>query len=230
MSKFYFACYGDGGYEQARNQLAVDANGTGVFDKIYGFGEQSIEPEFYKEHHYILDHKRGYCLWKPLLIHDTLSEMDDGDVLFYLDSADVFIGDPVKMKEVIFKILEDKDILLTSGAFPERQYTKRDAFVGLKCDEEKYWNQIQIENGIIVCKKSENTISFLRKWLYACTNPCLITDDVNILGKENFPEFVEHRWNQSIMSLLRTKYPSGIHVGSEMREFINCNVRDIPGH
>ena len=51
---------------------------------------------------------------------------------------------------------------------------------------------------------------------------CIISDDKNVCGKENFPEFNEHRRDQSILTNIAIKYGLSV-VGSEIRDYIECN-------
>ena len=45
---------------------------------------------------------------------------------------------------------------------------------------------------------------------YACDRR-IISDDDNVGGKDNFPSFQEHRWDQSILTNLAIKHGLSVH-------------------
>lgn len=75
------------------------------FDKVYEFTSKDIEENYYLKHNDILDIKRGngLWLWKPYFIKKVLSTLNDGDILFYLDSGSFFFRSP----KPVFDILEN---------------------------------------------------------------------------------------------------------------------------
>ena len=119
----------------------------------------------------------------------------------------------------LIRKMRTHDILLTEGSYSCSAYTKRDVFAAMGCDEDKYWNALQVEAGIIVCKKNESTIHVIREWLKWCLTDDLITDKPN--QTPNFENFIDHRHDQSILSIMRVFH--NIYTTNEMREFINCN-------
>jgi len=103
-----------------------------------------------------------------------------------------------------------------------KDWTRRDCFFYMDCDEEDYWDSNQLEAGISfwrVCDESKKIIS---EWLeYACDRR-IISDDENVCGKDNFPSFQEHRWDQSILTNLAIKH--GLSVApQDIRSYIECN-------
>ena len=90
--------------------------------------------------------------------------------------------------------------------FLEKQYTKRDAFVLMECDSERYSNSNQILASFSLWKKSDFTLKFVNDWLQYAQNERIITDIKNDCGFPDFDEFIDHRHDQSIFSLLSKKY------------------------
>jgi hypothetical protein len=70
-SKSIFFSYGSGRYKAALNRILKEANSTGVFDEIIGFGPEDIDPEYRETHSDILNAIRGggFWLWKPYFLH-----------------------------------------------------------------------------------------------------------------------------------------------------------------
>ena len=90
--------------------------------------------------------------------------------------------------------------------YKERLYTKRDAFVLMNCDKPYYYNTNQFMAGIQIYKKTNFTVKFIQEWLNYCQDERIITDKKNVMGKKNYPGFIENRHDQTILSLLIKKY------------------------
>jgi len=167
--------------------------------------ERLQSTSFYSDNKPILDLNRGagYWLWKPYIIHETLCEMQDGDILLYHD-----IGDVVDLN--IFDYLQhsmnkDNYCLVLENKFPHGEWTKRDCFHYMDCDTEEYWNATQVEAGLSAWLKNKSSINFCKEWLRFCKIPGLLTDAPNTCGKDNLPRFKDHRHDQSILTNLVLK-------------------------
>ena len=86
--------------------------------------------------------------------------------------------------------------------YPEKKYTKRDAFILLGVDMPFYSDTSQYMAGIQVYRKSKFTEKFLEELLYYSQDKRIITDDPNTQGFPNYNNFVDNRHDQSILSLL----------------------------
>ena len=162
--------------------------------------------DFYIDNKEILDCERGdgYWLWKPKIIIDLFNKIKNDDVIIYIDAGDIFHSDNIKVKEFFN---ENDYYFYTCIDRPQnKQYTKRDCFILMGCDEEKYYNYPQIEAGIIMLKKTEGNINLVNEWFHYAKDYRVITDSTNECGLLNFPEFVDHRHDQSILSNLFIKY------------------------
>ena len=62
-------------------------------NKVREYSAKDIDDDFYTRNKFILDQKRGagYWLWKPYIIKDAFSTVNDGDYVFYVDSGAFFI-------------------------------------------------------------------------------------------------------------------------------------------
>ncbi len=224
--KLNLLTYSDNLFAQQQHKLVEHAQSLHCFNTIYTKSrEDLIQTEFYKTHKYILDKEKGggMCLWKPYYIINTLARMEENDVLLYMDSAD-FITNSDNIREEILTYMSDKDLCITAGAFPNKQYTKRDCFYYMGCDSPEYWNAIQVEAGIMLIKNTEYTKKILLEWLSYCKNPAIITDDENICGLPNHLQFIDIRYDQSVLSLVAQK--NNIPPSDFLRKFITCNVNN----
>jgi hypothetical protein len=75
----------------------------------------------------------------------------------------------------------------------------------MDCDYPEYWHGPHCDAAFSLWKKCDKSIKFLNDWLNYGTDERILTDIPNTCGKENFPEFAEHRRDQSILSLLAQK-------------------------
>lgn len=211
MSKTVLISYATNDYLIFQRRLFDNAQSYNLFDDIILYNDSFIKnTNFYTVHKNILDCKRGagYWLWKPFLILKTLNSLNDGDLLVYLDSQHIIIDD--NLINLINNNNIDNGVFITQNMERinslNKKYTKRDCFVLMECDSEKYWEGDQTEAGQLAFKKSKFSMSLTTEWLNFCCNENIITDLPNICGKSNFEEFQDHRHDQSILTLLSIKY------------------------
>ena len=177
--------------------------------------------EFYLENKKILDDDTGagWWIWKPYVILETMKNAQDGDLIVYCDCGDMF--SPGLNSHIQSNIGEDDLCLLLVGNSTNKQFTKRDCFILMNCDEEDYWNSSQLEAGFMVWKVSDRSKEVVSEWLNYCKDFRIVNNDPSVLGEE-FVEFKEHRNDQSIITNLAVR--EGLSVGGpEYRNFIECD-------
>ena len=160
----------------------------------------------------------GYWIWKPLIIKKYLETLPDNAILHYCDIGSEFNNHNQTNKE-IFDELSDKclsnDIIAFNYSKPinidpdlsykilyEYQFTKNDLFqfYNIKKDSNVY-NSPQYSAGSFFIKKSSLSIEFIEKWLEPFRKSKKLVDNSNSFLEEN-KEFVEHRHDQSVFSIL----------------------------
>lgn len=196
------------------------------FQEIFSFNDNWIkETWFYKENKDIFDVAEtgfGYCSWKPLILLEAFNRLDYGSVVLYSDTADeIYNQDFFNWAKTKTKELGGR--LFNLNYYIHKLWTKRDCFVGMGCDSEKFWEHRQLEAGTFALEKNDENINLLNEWLILNTNKHLITKIPNILGKENFDGFVDHRTDQSILTnlVIRNGYPT--EYMENFRAFIRYN-------
>jgi len=222
--KIHLCVYSNGKYEVPRKALVNLAESFGIFESILEYDREWLEKtDFYLENFDILNDPEskgdGWCLWKPYIISESMKKLNEGEVLLYMDSSDTFFGDIEKFLNGYFRT---GDILLTKGGFSNSAYTRRDTFFYMGCDKPKYWNSPQVEAGIIGLKKNKNSLDFLSEYLKFCKDPRIIKGGKNQCGLDNFSNYVDHRYDQSVLSLLSIKFE--ITPSQKIREYIECNL------
>ena len=196
-------CYSDRFFSNAKQKLIDTARTHGEVDKVRSFGPWNIDKKFYKQHKDILKYHRGsgYWLWKPYFIQKTLRTMNDNEYLLYMDAGSYFIG---SVRPLIDLFSNNKPIICFELPYIEKNYTKRDCFIALNCDDPIYTETKQRIGGFHLWKKCDSSLRFVNEWLNFAVQGQLITDSPSKMP--NYPGFIEHRHDQSIFSLLSKKY------------------------
>lgn len=193
-------------YEGSRKRLNESAMKFGV-DRVISYDFDDIKTtEFYQLHKQILDQTTGMgnWLWKPFIIQQAMNSLSDGDVLVYADSGIAVIAD----LDPLINICRSTEpiLLFANGDLKNSAWTKRDCFALMDCDSEKYWSGLQVDAAICLFRTGVQSKQFIEEWLsYACDDR-IVTNKPNTTGLQNLPDFVEHRHDQSILSLLAIKH------------------------
>ena len=193
-------------YEDSRFRLNASAGRFGI-DRVRSHDWEDLRSTtFYQENRDILDQPTGmgFWLWKPHIILEALESVAEGDMVVYLDSGVELIAS----LEPLFSLCREGNpvLLFGNGNLRNGAWTKRDCFILMDCDGEAYWNAPQCDAACCLFQRSEPTLQFVRDWLRYCRDPRVITDAPNTCGKRNLPEFVEHRRDQSVLSLLAQRH------------------------
>ena len=224
--KKIFLNYSDQAFLKQQSFSSKMAKIFGGFDRIFSFTREDIGNEFYINNKAILDKKRGggYWLWKPYFIQKTLKKLNFGDYLFYSDSGVCFL----KSVDGLIDSLENEgqDVMGFELPLIECQWTKKEVFLNLNMDFEKYKNSNQILASFILIKKTKFSVNFFDEFLLASSNQVNLTDELEKNVKQS-NLFLEHRHDQSIFSLLYKKYnlipfKDPTQIGKYPRGYSDC--------
>ena len=197
--------YGTPDFKNSQILNSKSAIQRGCADKVVSYSPLDLDQDFVKKNKDILCHKigGGYWIWKPYIICKALESISEGDYLCYSDSGSFFVN---KISYLIDSMNASKvDIMPFILTHKESSYTKRDAFVVMKCDKKAFYDTPQVCATYVLIKKTPYSIKFCKEWLALCQDPRLITNDPNVMGKDNYRDFKAHRNDQSILSLLCKK-------------------------
>lgn len=174
----------------------------GGFDEAVSYSPDDLPWDFRRRHSHILRHQigAGYWLWKPYFVLQTLEELSEGDYLFYCDAGSYFVHSIEPLIEIARAT--GQDVLTFGLPYPEKQWTKRDAFLLLEVDTPRFTDTRQRLSGFILWRKSETSLELARDWLKYAQDERALTDMPNQLGWPNYKQFTGHRHDQSILSLL----------------------------
>tara|TARA_B100001741_G_C16524717_1_gene586515 strand:+ start:260 stop:1123 length:864 start_codon:yes stop_codon:yes gene_type:complete len=168
--------------------------------------------------------KRGYgfWFWKPYLIKKMMNNINDNDIIHYIDvGCHIIKNKNKKFNEYLNFLIEEKNwILPFQYYFDENQindginYPERQEYKYTKADLLKYFNFInskeitdtpQFWAGNIFIKKNHESKEFLSEWINIMYNNSHLVDD-SISKINNHHDFIENRHDQSVFSLLCKKY------------------------
>jgi hypothetical protein len=162
---------------------------------------ENIDADFAKDNAAILSEKRGagYWLWKPYFILRRLREIKDGEILVYADAG-------VEVVNNLRWITDRMTAPLFLFGTHNRQsaWTKRDLFKALGADTPEQHNAEQVNAAVIFIRKTPATVYFIETWSEVCeAKPHLLDDSPS--KAPNLPDFVEHRHDQAVLSVLANK-------------------------
>jgi len=151
----------------------------------------------------------GFYMWKPLVILDVMKKIKEGDVILYHDA-----GRPeynFSFRNDINILINDvitnyKGIGIAQGPFINYQYCKKDCFIEMGCNEEKYWNANQLSATWSIWEKNPLSLKILNEWRDYCSNPLIISSYDNSDVLSDFNDFQGHRHDQSILTNIIYKY------------------------
>jgi len=193
--------YASAGYRPSQQRLVASATGHGI-DRCVSFSPSVLLKSGYRfRHSHILGQPRGAgCwLWKPYVILKTLRELDDGDVVVYLDVDNLILE---HLSPLVELARQHPVLLFANHGQVNRLWTKRDCFVLMGCDTPEYYEAEQVDAAQIVVLNTSHARDFVERWLRWCEDPRVLTDQANTCGLPNLEGFIEHRFDQSVLSLL----------------------------
>ena len=244
MKKIHIS-FGDEQYRRSLDLLGKTtlANGS---DEFVDYTQTWLySTEFYlasKTNKYILNQSRGagFWMWKPFIILEAFKTLENGDVVLYSDAGLNVIGklDPLyKIAQsdsnggkILFKLPA-----VGVDAHLAKTWTKRDCFILMGCNEKKYWEADMSNGAISLWRKTDENTVFLNEWLKRLRNPQIVTDSENIHGVNDI-SFIDHRHDQSVLTILATKYNFELfrdptqYGNEELDQFTNSHYGQLFNH
>jgi hypothetical protein len=197
--------YGDQNFSRARQRFNSEVVNFG-FKKIFNFGPENLPEEFLKENgNFIKNNKRGggYWLWKSYLIKHVMGFLNKNDFLLYVDVGCTLNKNGLNRFNEYIEMVNEKNILTFQMPHLERTWTKQNLITYLNCNYPEVVNSGQIIGGISFFKKNFLTENLINDWYKTCNLKWTIDDSPST--EANHPEFIEHRHDQSVFSLLVKK-------------------------
>ena len=219
-NKISFVTFG-GPSNQFRNrvkEITDQALSMNIFNNIYGFTDINLKNDniFWDKHKkFIESNKRGYgyWIWKPYILLKVLNEIKENEFILYADSGCYLNISNIEGLNNYINILDNSKYGILSIVFNdpiffcEKKWNKGDLlnlFENFNLDEIK--NTTQNLATYFFVKKNDHSLKFINKWYDLACNYKLIDDSPSLVSNEK--EFIEHRHDQSIFSILCKTYGS----------------------
>jgi len=211
--KYWAVTYADG---KSRNKIARLHTRPSCllhgFDEVRIWGPDDLDEEYRERNKELLANKHGVGLWmwKHYVEYRTMGEMNDGDIMFYIDSD--FRCDPSIMQ---FMCLAQENEV--AGFHHSHQdYTlarlaSRDSMILMDLDHLDVSSSVQSSGGNILFRKTPESINFVREMAAWSQQPDVIGnrgrpskygEDYDAYLADNY----NHQCDQAISSLLLVKY------------------------
>ncbi len=211
--KIHFLSFASYSYRNSLCRIKKQAIESGFFDNINCIRAIDL-PFIYRISNLLIlnRHKRGfgYWMWKSFITKMELEKMDNGDILVYADAGCVINKNGYKRFEEYIEMLSNSPISNLSFQSPhlEKEYVKGDVFKYFNLEKNDLLkNSGQLIAGVYLIRKDLSSINLIDTWYKIChSNQDLITDK-----KSKYPndfDFIDHRHDQSIFSILRKIYGS----------------------
>lgn len=197
--------YSDNNFRKVQKLCSRSAKIIGKADEVIEYSPDDLSEEFKLHNKMHFTHKRGAGLWvwKPYIIDKTLSQMKDSDFLLYSDAGVVFY----KPIDKLVKGLErsNSDIMVFELPLIEKEWTKNETQKIILEEEKNFSNDNQILASYVLIKNTSSSRSFVKEWLNYAQNYQAICPET-ISNIPNDDNYIAHREDQSILSLLCRKY------------------------
>lgn len=194
---------------------------------IFEYGPDRLK-SFYLSYRDVIDNSLtgwGYCMWKPYIIRNAFIDTPQGSLIFYSDVADeIYNPEWWEWSERRTRQLGGRFFNL--NYYTHGEWTKRDCFITMNCNNSDYWNHRQLEAGTIILQNNTENYDLMEEWLDWCKCPLALDKNPNMLGQDNLPGFMDHRTDQSILTNLIIRRGWATEYMENIRAYIRYNAFD----
>ena len=199
-------------YAPTLSRLKKQAEEIGIFKSINMFTEDNIFQacpalEEYRE---LMKSSLGYgyWIWKFHLISKLLQEINEGEVLLYLDAGCSL--NPSGLKRMRFyydQVLQTGGLAFkgrTSNSF-EHHFTKQDTYTRIIGDDNTHYDTPQVHATVMFFRSDRENLSFANEIMKIFREDNHHHFDDSPSALPDGPKFRGHRHDQSVFSLLCKK-------------------------
>jgi hypothetical protein len=174
---------------------------------------------FYKHFNFIRQNHRGcgYWIWKSFIIFEYLKKINEGDILIYADAGHEISKFASNRFDEYIALTEKHSLLAFEINETIEKWTKPELLEYFDLfNNHNILNNKQIQAGLIFIKKSIKSLFLINIWqnLSIIDNYILI-NDINSNKIFNLPNYVEHRHDQSIFTLILRSNDFGLILPDE---------------
>ena len=234
-----FCSFAAGGtaYHESLLRIRKEATSSGYFNKIFCYTDESAPPkmksDFKSRKEFYNNRGFGYWSWKPLLLEYVLDNIQDGDIVIYVDAGcQLSLYGKNRFEKYINYIERKNYLFFHMPPHLEKSYTAK-KIVDLLNVTSKELDDPQIQATFFGLKKNEQSVELIKSWkevVHTCNG--YYVDDLNIRSVDS--SFIDYRHDQSILSLLVKKsgietMPYECHFNS-VEYYPNSKILRFPVH
>ena len=212
MTKIHFITYADANFAKSKKRILKEAEEFGEFSTITGYGPENLDDNFKEKYKDILKQPRiaGYGIWRPYIIKQKLYEINDDDIIIYLDAGCTI---NIKGKSRFYEYINlfnntDKGIIsFEIHDQIEKKWTTKEIFNYFNVSlDSKIANSRQFLDGILIMKKNNHLINIINIWYKVIIDNVLLFTDYYNNNQNSI--FIDNRHEQSVLSIIRKLYGS----------------------
>ena len=210
-----FITFSDG-IKYKYKRIIEQAKTSKFFKECIPYTLKDLDKDFTeKNSNFIENNPRGYgyWIWKPYIILKTMQKLNYNDIIMYSDSGSVINPNGFKRIKHYYDILNSYDMICFQIKHDEIKWNKKDTvdyiFNIFGNSNYNLLNTKQITSCAMLLRNNEKTFNFMKLWYNISLNYHFIDDTLS--NSPNFKEFIEHRHDQSIFSLLTKLYGMNIY-------------------
>jgi hypothetical protein len=149
--------------------------------------------------------------------------MDDGEILIYADAGCSIKASGAARFNQYLEILRTSPhgILAFNSEHPMYKWTKMDTVKAL--GGESIIDMPGVIATALIIRKCDTSVRIIKQWMSLCERYELLDDSPSVV--ENHPEFIEHRHDQSILSLLLRLEGSYVTLDNETWTYPTWDAR-----
>jgi hypothetical protein len=201
-------------YQKRSKILEEQARKSNFFTCAIGLTDEYLKskPIFWRKHGDFLEQNTrgyGFWLWKPYIIKMFLDAVNDGDILVYADAGcEINVQGSQRYQEYLNLLnnnVEGKGVLSFQLNHLEIRFTKKQVLDRYNVSKEKMYSGQNMAT-VILLKKNEHSKNLVDEWYQMAEkyeNICDISTSETV-----YSEFVDHRHDQSLFSLVVKKHGS----------------------
>jgi hypothetical protein len=208
MNKIHFISYASNQFSNRKQVLENTLNDSNWFDTYQIKTNDDLSVEFKQKYNDIMcrDHGDGFWLWKSEIIKNLLEDTNEGDIIVYTDAGCTLnlIEDSRFNFDRYINICKEHDLLRFELEHPEYKYTNKKTLEFFKANyglKKEHVLSNQLVGGILVMENNSKVKMFFDTFFK------IIDSDHNLITnkythEDNYDGFIDHRYDQSILSLL----------------------------
>ena len=225
QSNTIFLTFGAGskGWKDASSRISREANKLMLFDSIFNLDElwlKESDPEIFDLVYRFIKKGStkgfGYYLWKTAILNWAETNFP-GESFLYMDAGSHIQGGITEF--TVKKLLSENNDLGLAWQLPnhpEVKWTKNELIQRMGCDA-RILESNQIQSGFIYLPKIDNRSNFIKLYRdLALENSGFFFSD-ELLSIQN-PQFISHRHDQSVFSLLWKNFGFGYQIDKTFPE------------